>query len=52
MYNSAIGIAQFRNDGHDGLFLHVLLREVTIDSGGYGAGLSLQRVGSDGEVVC
>ena len=36
-----IGIAQFRDDGHHSLLVHVLLREVAVDCGWYSACLSL-----------
>ena len=51
LYGHTVGIAQLWYDGHGGLLLHILLREVAVDGCGYCASLGLKRIGGHGEVV-
>ena len=50
--DGTVRIAQFRNDRHNGLLLHVLLREVAINGCGDSASLSLKRIRGHSEIVC
>ena len=52
LHNSAIGIAKFWYNGHNGLLLHILFGEVTIDGCGHCSCLSFEGVRNNIEIVC